>query len=78
VLRIGFGRDRARHPLRASLTDAAIMAALVFGLPLYLGLSWPQFARQTPDLTAWIVAMGVLTVIAGTIRFLRRPGRDVG
>ncbi len=76
VLRIGFGRDPARNPLRASLTDAAIMAAVVFGLPLYLDLSWPQFARQTPDLTAWIIAMGALMIVAGLIRVLRRPARD--
>jgi len=77
VLRIGFGRDPARNPLRASFTDLAIVGALVFGLPHFLDLSWPQIARQAPDLTTWITVMGILTIAACLIRIMRGPARDI-
>jgi len=68
VVRVLSGRDPASRPLRAAGLDAAIMLALIVGLPLYLGLSWPQFARQVPDLTIWMVVMTGLTVVGGLRR----------
>lgn len=68
VARILSGRDPAKRPLRAAVADAAIMLALIVGLPLYLEISWPQFARQAPDLTIWIGVMTGLSAAGGLSR----------
>ena len=68
VIRVLAGRDTARRPQWATALDAAIMLALIVGLPSYLGLSWSQFARQVPDLTIWIGIMTGLTIVCGLSR----------
>lgn len=79
VLRVLLGRDPASYPLRAAALDAVIMVALGVGLPLYVGLSWPQFALQVPDLTIWIGVMTGLMAVGSvsrlrTWRRIRREG----
>ncbi len=74
VIRVLSGRDPASRPLRAAVADAVIMLALIVGLPLYLRLSWQQFALQVPDLAMWISAMTGLTVVSslGRVRQWRK------
>ncbi|MBV0913769.1 serine hydrolase domain-containing protein [Anianabacter salinae] len=71
TMRILSGRDPAERPLRATSADVAIILALIIGLPAYLGLSLPQFARQAPDIAIWIGVMFALTAVGGLIRIRR-------
>ena len=72
VARVLAGRDPAPRPVRVAAVDAAIMLALVIGLPLLLELSWPQIVGQTPDFALWMAAMLVLTLVGGLGRTVWR------
>lgn len=74
LIRVALGRDPARAPRKAALTDLGVSAALLGGLPWVTGLGWAQMADQTPDLALWVAAVAGLGLATAAFRTCRHPG----
>lgn len=67
--RLARRRDAGRRPRLAAAIEAGWILAVVFGLPVALGLTWPAIGTEMPDGVLWLSAMLVAGIGASALRW---------
>jgi len=59
---------RATRSVGSAAKEVGFAAALLFGIPLFTGIGWPELWRQAPDMVAWMILAATLGVATGMLR----------